>query len=713
MPNNYRKQFLTFMKKYITVFLLLFTVILKAQDISEDEKKILVYQDTRSLGTNRELLGYLKSSDDKLVRKTLLALANIQDSTTVDDIGYVLLNSNAVLNKTFSCFALGQIPCLKSTEYLLKSFSQDTDSLVMSASLFALGKTGTAETLDFLLNHLPESSYSKNALAFSISKFAIRNIKNENAITFLCELAKGSTPSVDEAIIAYAFARTRNKELLTPAHETILNLAKSKNWKTRQWAFSALGYIGDINDMDFVLNALNNDEDWHVKVNILYSLPLYKKTSESVLDEKLTNTITYRYDDANPNVVHTALRTTALLFSELNKPNENLQTIKERLEWFFPPDKAVEWQDKCEAILAYGTIFKDDVKDVLLQKMSETENTSLIPYIIKSFQFFKNGMVYKELTDSIRVIVQRYNKSKNQESGEMVQDETLAGIYKAYVETLSVLKDKVDSENQKYIMYILTEFTGSKDPSIIDICFDALNDSTYTENRKEIKMVLMLDYKELTYPKDKDALILFINEFGELKMSEAENILKENLNSPNYDICKASANALKKINGKDFSFKTKPKTDFDWEFIKSLEQKKFATIKTNRGNIKIEMLPDFAPFTVQNFVKLTEKKFYDNTIFHRIVPNFVIQGGDPLNNGYGGPEFSIRSEFIGLRYTEGAVGMASDGKDTEGSQFFIMHSPHFHLDGKYTLFGYVKEGQDVVDHIMPYDKIESITLSEN
>ena len=142
----------------------------------------------------------------------------------------------------------------------------------------------------------------------------------------------------------------------------------------------------------------------------------------------------------------------------------------------------------------------------------------------------------------------------------------------------------------------------------------------------------------------------------------------------------------------------------DWEFIKNLPSKRFATINTNRGKIKIEMLINFAPLTVQNFIKLAEKKFYDGTIFHRIVPNFVIQGGDPLNNGYGGPEYSIRSEFSGFNYEEGAVGMASDGKDTEGSQFFIMHSPHFHLDGKYTLFGYVAEGQDVVDHIMPYDK---------
>lgn len=700
------------MYKIITIFFFLFSINLLSQDLSDSEKQILMFQDTRSLGENRELLGFLGSKSNTVVFKTLLALSNISDSSTVDNIGEILLSTHNSKIKSFAAFALGQIPCEKSTKYLLKSFTSDTDTIVTWAVINALGKTGNAETLDFLLNHIPENENCKNAFSFAIAKFAIRNIKNEKAIEYLTGLVNNEKPPLDEVIIAYAFARMRNRDLLLPAHETILKMTGSDKWKTRQWAFSALGYVADINDIDYVISSLVKENDWHVKVNILNSLTLYKKASESVLNEKLVTAITNLYDDENPNVAHTALRVTALLFSDLQQPNKNLSAIRDRLEWFFPPDKAVEWQTKGEALLAYGTIFKDEVKNDLLLKMSETENDDLAPYIIKSFQFFKNSNVCRELTDSISVIVQKHNKMNNQESGEMVQDEPLANIFRAYIETISTFRNRVDAETQKYIYLILTEFTASKDPSILDFCFTALNDSIYLSNRKEIGMVLMLDYKDLTYPKNKDAMIAFINEFGELKTPKAENPLKENLKSPNYDICKASANALKKITGKEYTFSTKPKTDYDWEFIKTLPSKKFATINTNKGKIKFEMLFDFAPFTIQNFVKLAEKKFYDNTVFHRIVPNFVIQGGDPLNNGYGGPEFSIRSEFQGFWFKEGAVGMASDGKDTEGSQFFIMHSPHFHLDGKYTLFGFVTEGQEVVDHIMPGDKIESISFSE-
>jgi cyclophilin family peptidyl-prolyl cis-trans isomerase len=94
------------------------------------------------------------------------------------------------------------------------------------------------------------------------------------------------------------------------------------------------------------------------------------------------------------------------------------------------------------------------------------------------------------------------------------------------------------------------------------------------------------------------------------------------------------------------------------------------------------------------------------------VPNFVIQGGDPTGTGYGGPGYSIRSEFSDMQFDAYTVGMASSGKDTEGSQFFITHSPQYHLDGKYTLFGSVTEGREVVNEIQIGDIIETISFSD-
>ncbi len=109
-------------------------------------------------------------------------------------------------------------------------------------------------------------------------------------------------------------------------------------------------------------------------------------------------------------------------------------------------------------------------------------------------------------------------------------------------------------------------------------------------------------------------------------------------------------------------------------------------------------------------MKLVRKNFYNGLTFHRLVPNFVIQGGDPRGDGWGGPGFAIRSEFSLVSFARGAAGIASAGKDTEGCQFFITHQPIPHLDGRYTVFGRVLNGQDVVDRIQIGDTIEQITI---
>ena len=122
----------------------------------------------------------------------------------------------------------------------------------------------------------------------------------------------------------------------------------------------------------------------------------------------------------------------------------------------------------------------------------------------------------------------------------------------------------------------------------------------------------------------------------------------------------------------------------------------------------IELDTEAAPQTVQSFTRSAREGRYDGVPFHRVVPNFVAQGGDYFRgDGWGGPSTPIRSEFPRLGYRTGTVGMASSGKDTEGVQFFITHSPQPHLDGRYTVFGRVVRGQDVVDSLRVGDRIRT------
>ncbi|MEO6694964.1 MAG: peptidylprolyl isomerase [Ignavibacteria bacterium] len=170
----------------------------------------------------------------------------------------------------------------------------------------------------------------------------------------------------------------------------------------------------------------------------------------------------------------------------------------------------------------------------------------------------------------------------------------------------------------------------------------------------------------------------------------------------------SSVNEVGKTEITNSKFSVMPLKDYDWDYLEGLSQKKTVVIKTNKGDIRIELFPEYAPFTVMNFLKLSERDYYDSNSFHRVVSNFVIQSGDP--NGTGGPGYSIRSEFSPVSFERGSVAMYSNEKDSEGSQFFITHSTIPQLDGKYTIFGKVIEGMEVVDRIMIGDKIEDVII---
>ncbi len=139
----------------------------------------------------------------------------------------------------------------------------------------------------------------------------------------------------------------------------------------------------------------------------------------------------------------------------------------------------------------------------------------------------------------------------------------------------------------------------------------------------------------------------------------------------------------------------------------------FVEIKTERGTIVLELFPEVAPLTVQNFLHLAQTGFYNNLTFHRVVPDFVIQGGDPLGTGWGGTPYLIPSEDNPTPFLRGSVGIATSGFDTGGCQFFICQSAQPHLNGNYTNFGIVREGMPIIDQILPQDKIISINRIEH
>jgi cyclophilin family peptidyl-prolyl cis-trans isomerase/HEAT repeat protein len=214
-----------------------------------------------------------------------------------------------------------------------------------------------------------------------------------------------------------------------------------------------------------------------------------------------------------------------------------------------------------------------------------------------------------------------------------------------------------------------------------------------------------------------DAALAILDALAKQKNKEANEAIKTALDSSDH-LIRRRAVALLKANGVgDFSdrigtVKTR-NTEADYRrAIARIGKHVTATLVTSKGSFVIEFLPEDAPLTVDNFVKLARKGYFNGITFHRVVPNFVIQGGDPRGDGNGGPGYSIRCEINEAPYERAAVGMALSGKDTGGSQWFVTHAPQPHLDGGYTVFGRVVRGMDVVDRIARGDTIRRVIVSE-
>jgi peptidyl-prolyl cis-trans isomerase B (cyclophilin B) len=147
----------------------------------------------------------------------------------------------------------------------------------------------------------------------------------------------------------------------------------------------------------------------------------------------------------------------------------------------------------------------------------------------------------------------------------------------------------------------------------------------------------------------------------------------------------------------------------------SLSAELSLVFETSKGNIEVQLETEKAPLTCANFVNLVQRGFYDGLSFHRVIANFMIQGGDPLGNGTGGPGYKFRDEFHpDLKHDgPGILSMANSGPNSNGSQFFITHVKTPWLDGKHSVFGRVTSGQDVVDSIHQGDKINKVTIKGN
>jgi cyclophilin family peptidyl-prolyl cis-trans isomerase len=259
---------------------------------------------------------------------------------------------------------------------------------------------------------------------------------------------------------------------------------------------------------------------------------------------------------------------------------------------------------------------------------------------------------------------------------------------------------KNEELNKIFISSLSSEYAP-----LVSIAADGIDSIFITNYSDSIKIIILNQIENgNNNPDFIEGMMSLVNLSEKIDNDFYKNVIGEIKYSTLFSLRKFIANKT----GEILEF-AKPLNNFD-EIWENAFTYKTAEVETKKGIFTIEFLPEFTPISVGNFCMLANNDFFDGVEFHRVVPGFVIQGGDPSATGWGGPGYDIVSEFSPLTYQLGIVGMASAGKDTEGSQWFVMHGNYPHLNGRYSIFAKVIRGMDVVYKIDQNDKILNVQL---
>ncbi len=690
----------------IFVFIIIFLINSSyAQDSTVTEKirrdkieTILRLQDLRNLSDSK-LVNLLFDQDSIVREKATLAYGSIQD-TSVLHLLVKNLNDPAISVRKAASFSISQTALILSLEGRKKledeiiwkklGYTGVDEQLIED-----IGKFGTEEALNQLMIRFGKlyPGIFIRGLSRSIARFAIRGIYNQEALNYIISFFKPN--SVIDWNLIYALMRiSAIQESHDKIHSELHNIVIFYNHSdplVRMHLATVLGRIIDeTHSLDPLLNMAEFDKDWRVKVNALKALSNYDFRK----NHKILDVFKRALYDENMHIALTAI-------SELGKTNliedNNNKSAKDLFENLWRildnKDKTFLWQYQANAAIALSKLTKGKVLNSIYKNFDAD-------YRLKSA--FIEAMANTGEKKVIEILM-----DNAQSENSMIAATSLEGMHKLS----NIYKD--DAKLIQSIYQVIIKSLDHNHQAVIATAGMILRDSIFL--RKESVTPLMKALDKLVIPHDTDAIVEIIRTLGALKDESAIDILKSKISMPERTVAIAAVDALKEITGKDFSkevnFQMQPiYVDFDFRYLETISRNPFIKIETIKGDIKIQLFPEIAPFTVMSFIRLAEKGFFKGTYFHRIVPNFVIQGGDPEGTGWGGPGYSLRSEFSPVTFETGYVGMASSGKDTEGSQFFITQSPQPHLDGKYTLFGKVISGMEVVNRIQVDDKVFDIKL---
>lgn len=654
-------------------------------------RDILRAQDLRDVAL---LTVFLRDSDSTVRMHAAFAAGSVQDTASIASLIRLLTDPSASV-RAAAAFALGQVNYTidsvrrgEVSNVLLTRSALEHDRAVVRRLVEALGKVGDRESLRQLVRL--RAGWKEHPLAgevaLSIGRYGYRGIAGASAVEFSVRVLDG-VDSAEAWKGAYALMRVGEGSLLSPYTTRIVGAVHHSDARVRMHIATVLGKLQDATAaIPPLVAVIQRDADWRVRVNAIKALSRF---DPNVYDE-VVGTVLQATDDLHEHVSLTAL----VAVGSLNLRREELRDrVLSVLKGIIEAPSTSSGR-KREAVLALARSGRSEVFSYL--KKLHGEGMVVRDVYVEALGQVGAGQALDELLG--------YAQTPDPRLQRTVLESVVACIKLAGDTSLAVAGRSV-----------LTEALGSTDMAVLTTAAHGLADSMFAapDAVKPLERVL----QRLRSPEDVEPMVEIIRTLGALRATEAIATLRTAMNDSDRTVALEAAAVLEQLTGrphKQFvAAHTVPRyTDFDWEFLDWVREHRVVGVKTNKGSFTFVMLPDEAPFTCMNFARLIRKRMFDGLTFHRVVPNFVIQGGDPRGDGWGGPGYAIRSEFGFAHYWRGSVGVASAGKDTEGCQFFVTHSELPHLDGRYTLFGTVVSGMDVVDAIQVGDRIESITVIE-
>lgn len=610
-----------------------------------------------------------EASTNKFSDPVHVKIADLQDRRAADSLYAYLSHENSVYREA-AVIAFASIQDSAAIEKIAPLLG-DNDTTVRKAAAFALGQIRSSKAANILkevfsseknqnvLNEIFES-YGKTTKQWNLDHGTVKNKEGLAWSLYRAGLNNAVDPSVYKLAAALldknesemtrlgaAHFFARGAKNIDPVQAAIIRAAiNDSSVDVRMAATSALRKTANDSAFNSLINIIQNEGDYRVRVNAIRSLQAFPFGRSK---EYLLKVIT----DRNVNVGIAA--------------SESILTSITEEFWIEVANRVTDIRHWRIQANLYEAILK--VKD----------NKSIVEEIKTAYNNANNPYQKAALLTSLQQSAEALNFLEDElmKADTPIIKSSAAGAITAFNKS-----KRFRPALKTQVLEIYKKAMRTGDPAVIGIVASALADSSlgYRDLVKDYSFLKEAKQK-LSLPKDNEALQPLESAIAHFERRKITSEVKNEFNHP-----------------------------IDWALAKSIPKNQIAVIKTTKGNITLRLLVEEAPGSVANFVELARQNYFDNKLFHRVVPNFVIQAGCNRGDGWGSEAYSIRSEFSQRRYSAGSVGMASAGKDTEGTQWFITHSPTPHLDGRYSIFAEVEAGMEAIHLIEVADRIIDVEL---